>query len=84
MLLWTSFSFGEQFPVGLTLAVLVQPGAAHAGFSPPLIEPAIKRAVVFVGGQNLFNAAKEAFGYHFPNSTSSVSLKLSVDTKIGI
>jgi uncharacterized LabA/DUF88 family protein len=33
----------------------------------PLIEPAIKRAVVFVDGQNLFNAAKEAFGYHFPN-----------------
>lgn len=34
---------------------------------PHLIEPAIKRAIVFVDGQNLFNAAKEAFGYHFPN-----------------
>lgn len=34
---------------------------------PPLIEPALKRAIVFVDGQNLFNAAKEAFGYHFPN-----------------
>jgi len=37
--------------------------------APPalLIEPAIKRAVVFVDGQNLFYGAKEAFGYHFPN-----------------
>jgi uncharacterized LabA/DUF88 family protein len=33
----------------------------------PLIEPAIKRAVVFVDGQNLFYAAREAFGYHYPN-----------------
>lgn len=30
-------------------------------------EPAEKRAFVFVDGQNLFNAAKEAFGYDFPN-----------------
>jgi uncharacterized LabA/DUF88 family protein len=30
-------------------------------------EPAIKRAVAFVDGQNLFYAAKEAFGYRFPN-----------------
>jgi uncharacterized LabA/DUF88 family protein len=33
----------------------------------PLIEPAIKRAVVFVDGQNLFYGAREAFGYHYPN-----------------
>lgn len=33
----------------------------------PLIEPAIKRAVVFVDGQNLFYAAREAFGYDYPN-----------------
>ncbi|MGB2590453.1 MAG: NYN domain-containing protein [Candidatus Acidiferrum sp.] len=33
----------------------------------PLVEPAVKRAIAFVDGQNLFNAAKEAFGYHFPN-----------------
>jgi uncharacterized LabA/DUF88 family protein len=33
----------------------------------PLIEPAIKRAVVFVDGQNLFYGAKDAFGYHYPN-----------------
>jgi len=26
-----------------------------------------KRVVAFVDGQNLFNAAKKAFGYHFPN-----------------
>ena len=32
---------------------------------PP--EPPIKRAVAFVDGQNLFYAAKEAFGYKFPN-----------------
>ena len=30
-------------------------------------EPAVKRAVAFVDGQNLFYAAKIAFGYSFPN-----------------
>ena len=30
-------------------------------------EPLEKRAVAFFDGQNLFNAAKEAFGYQFPN-----------------
>ena len=35
---------------------------------PPIHpEPTIKRAVVFVDGQNLFHHAKKAFGYHFPN-----------------
>jgi len=33
----------------------------------PLIEPAIKRAVAFIDGQNLFHHAREAFGHHFPN-----------------
>lgn len=32
-----------------------------------LKEPAIKKAIVFIDGQNLFYAAKEAFGYHYPN-----------------
>lgn len=32
---------------------------------PP--EPAIKRTMAFFDGQNLFHAAKEAFGYTFPN-----------------
>jgi len=27
----------------------------------------MKRAVVFVDGQNLYRSAKEAFGYHYPN-----------------
>ncbi len=30
-------------------------------------EPAIKRAVAFFDGQNLFHAVKRAFGYTFPN-----------------
>jgi uncharacterized LabA/DUF88 family protein len=30
-------------------------------------EPAIKRAMAFVDGQNLFYAVKNAFGYTFPN-----------------
>jgi len=30
-------------------------------------EPSNKRTVVFVDGQNLFHAAKEAFGYTYPN-----------------
>ncbi|MCE9637958.1 MAG: NYN domain-containing protein [Planctomycetes bacterium] len=31
------------------------------------VEPAIKRAIVFFDGQNLFHAAKDCFGYTFPN-----------------
>jgi uncharacterized LabA/DUF88 family protein len=30
-------------------------------------EPQVKRAVVFVDGQNLFHAAREAFGYTYPS-----------------
>ncbi|HXR04291.1 MAG TPA: hypothetical protein VN836_06240 [Verrucomicrobiae bacterium] len=30
-------------------------------------EPAIKRVVAFIDGQNLFYAAKTAFGYKHPN-----------------
>jgi uncharacterized LabA/DUF88 family protein len=30
-------------------------------------EPEVKRAAVFVDGQNLFHAAREAFGYTYPN-----------------
>lgn len=30
-------------------------------------EPATKRCYVFIDGQNLFKAAKEAFGYSYPN-----------------
>ena len=30
-------------------------------------EPVSKRVVAYFDGQNLFNAAKEAFGYQFPN-----------------
>jgi uncharacterized LabA/DUF88 family protein len=32
-----------------------------------LIEPAIKRAVAFIDGQNLFHHCREAFGCTFPN-----------------
>jgi hypothetical protein len=32
-----------------------------------IAEPAIKRAIAFIDGQNLFHHAREAFGYHFPN-----------------
>jgi hypothetical protein len=31
------------------------------------VEPPVKRAAAFIDGQNLFYAAKEAFGYTFPN-----------------
>ncbi len=30
-------------------------------------EPAIKRAIAFVDGQNLFRSAKTAFGHRYPN-----------------
>ena len=35
--------------------------------APSPTETAVKRAIVFVDGQNLFHAAKEAFGYFYPN-----------------
>jgi hypothetical protein len=34
---------------------------------PVTAEPPVKRAFVFIDGQNLFHAAKEAFGYSYPN-----------------
>src|SRR5439155_23705368 len=30
-------------------------------------EPPLKRTVAFIDGQNLFHAAREAFGYTYPN-----------------
>jgi len=30
-------------------------------------EPPVRRVVAFFDGQNLFHAAKRAFGYHYPN-----------------
>ena len=30
-------------------------------------DPTIKRVTAFVDGQNLFHAAREAFGYSYPN-----------------
>lgn len=32
-----------------------------------LVEPAIKKAVAFIDGQNLFHPCKAAFGYYYPN-----------------
>lgn len=32
-----------------------------------LIEPAIKRAIAFIDGQNVYRQCKTAFGYHYPN-----------------
>ncbi len=31
------------------------------------IEPKVKNVIIFVDGQNLYRAAKDAFGYHYPN-----------------
>ena len=31
------------------------------------VEPDLKRAAAFVDGQNLYHAAREAFGYTYPN-----------------
>lgn len=31
------------------------------------VEPKLKNAIVFVDGQNLYRAAKDAFGYNYPN-----------------
>lgn len=44
------------------------------------IEPPTKRAFAFIDGQNLFKAAKEAFGYTFPNySIPALPLKVCRD-----
>lgn len=43
-------------PGGVILSVAMSPS-----------EPAVKRAVAFIDGQNLFHAAREAFGYTYPN-----------------
>ena len=32
-----------------------------------LVEPAAKRTVTFIDGQNLFHASRESFGYTYPN-----------------
>ncbi len=34
---------------------------------PVPLEPALKRAVTYLDGQNLFHAARESFGYTYPN-----------------
>ncbi|MBI5526598.1 MAG: NYN domain-containing protein [Deltaproteobacteria bacterium] len=31
------------------------------------VEPGVKRAVAFIDGQNLYHAARDAFGYTYPN-----------------
>lgn len=33
----------------------------------PISEPAVKRAVSFFDGQNIYRHAKDAFGHHYPN-----------------
>jgi hypothetical protein len=32
-----------------------------------MFEPALKKAIAFIDGQNLFHQVKDAFGYRFPN-----------------
>ena len=47
-----------------------------------LAEPPLKRAVAFIDGQNLFHAAKDGFGYGFPNyDVSALSTKIC-DSKV--
>ncbi len=45
-------------------------------------EPSVKRAVVFIDGQNLFYAVKIAFGYPFPNY-DAICLANSICAKQG-
>jgi uncharacterized LabA/DUF88 family protein len=47
---------------------------------PP--EPAVKRTVAFIDGQNLFHSAREAFGYTWPNYDVT-ALARSVCAKAG-
>ena len=36
-------------------------------------EPSVKRTIAFIDGQNLFFAAKEAFGYSYPDYETCLS-----------
>jgi hypothetical protein len=47
-------------------------------------EPGIKRAFAFFDGQNLFYAAKEAFGYPFPNYDPRLLTEMAVMGTRGI
>ena len=47
------------------------------------IEPAVKRAIVFIDGQNLFHAVKEAFGYRWPNYDVGKLAHASVPSRAG-
>ena len=60
------FYRGELLPVGSASAT-TPPAGFFVGKVMPIIEPQVKRVVAFIDGQNLFNAAKETFGYHYPN-----------------
>ncbi len=54
----------------LTYAIcspLDQPLGLWRGYFLIMTEPTVKRTSVFFDGQNLFYAAKEAFGYQYPN-----------------
>lgn len=42
-------------------------GRGYSFVSSQVIEPTTKRVIAFVDGQNLFHAAREAFGYTVPN-----------------
>ena len=43
---------------------------------PP--EPAVKRAIAFIDGQNLFHAARESFGYPYPSyDVSALAMAVS-------
>ena len=43
------------------------PASLHMAPGPSSSEPATKRAVVFIDGQNLYHCARETFGYSHPN-----------------
>jgi hypothetical protein len=55
-----------EMPPGQRTLPVPWPGLLLEGgqMAPP---PVSIRAIAFIDGQNLFNSAKEAFGYHFPN-----------------
>ena len=46
-------------------------------------EPLIKRAVAFIDGQNLYHAARESFGYTYPNFDVKALSQLFAGAKVG-
>jgi uncharacterized LabA/DUF88 family protein len=69
--------FPTPLIIGLTCSPFDMPqGLGRGYFFLVTSEPTSKRAIAFFDGQNLFHAAREAFGYTYPNYDALALAKL--------